>query len=284
MKKNLFFITAIILTLLLSVSTMAAERTKAFSNLMNKIVAEKSEENLPGAVQKYMVDIYGNEWYYINSDNAVCVYTEISNYDDAVKIADILGTKSEYKIPFTKDVEGPWYYDVIIPVYKNTVAELICARPVNLYPAGFKVVKRWQLNDNNDILLLNSKPTASFMLKFRSENITGELSWGQDWFPEEVETLSTSEMIAFDNTFENMLNYYPSIDASNNTQSVTKSTPVESYTMPIPRYNENQYKQDVDLYIYGGLAEKEALNKFFDNMQPPKVEYGEIPNGSGFFP
>lgn len=61
------------------------------------------------------------------------------------------------------------------------------------------------------------------------------------------------------------------IAALNDSNNSINSSNVENYkyTMPMPEYSEEQYKQDLDLYYYRKSAEMDSMNKYLDSLQKP---------------
>lgn len=179
-----------------------SKKTEAYQKFTS-IVTDRSYREEPFSDQIYYTDKYGHEWYESCSDkHALIVYTRIDNYDEAVKLAEELGTKFEYTLPITANSEENWYYDVIIPVYTDTRAHVIAARPTSLYPSGYKIVEQLYFNNDQEVLVLKTKTTASFRLNIHKGNSVASIIWGQDWFPEEYNTMTWQEISEFDKTFD----------------------------------------------------------------------------------
>lgn len=179
-----------------------SDKTEAYQKFTN-IVTNKAYMEEPFSDSIYYTDKYGNEWYEAcSNNNALVVYTSIEDYNEAVKLAEELGTKFEYTLPITANPESNWYYNVIIPIYTDTSAHIIAARPTSLYPSGYKMIEQLYFNDNQEVLVLKTKTTASFRMNIHKGNDITGLMWGQDWFPEEFDSMTLQEQAEFDKTFD----------------------------------------------------------------------------------
>lgn len=118
---------------------------------------------------------------------------------------------------------------------------------------------------NFDTPSINLNGRTLMPIRMLAESLGATVSWDDD-----TRTVSIIRSKLVDN--------YTNNSSENNIEHY-------QYTEPIPEYSENQYQQDLDLYTYRRIAESDAINNVLKNMQPPaNVEYGEIPNGEGFFP
>lgn len=179
-----------------------AEKTEAYQNFTH-IITNKAYREAPFSDRIYYTDKYGNEWYEACDNNdALTVYTSIYDYNEAVKLAEELGTKFEYALPITLNPEENWHYDIVIPVYADTSAHIIAARPTSVYPSGYKVIEQLYFNDEQEVLILKTKTTASFRMNIHKGNYGASINWGQDWFPEEINTMTWQERAEFDKTFD----------------------------------------------------------------------------------
>ncbi|MDO4301542.1 MAG: hypothetical protein Q4D26_09165 [Clostridia bacterium] len=268
MKRLIFVLSLALTTLLLSVSTLAAEKTDAYNRLMNTIV---SKEEIKEMGWYALTDVNGNIWRadFAENGNIVCFSTQIDDYGEAHSLAyklvgDNLEGVKPYTIPFTRNLEEPLTNEIVVPVYKDISVDIICARPAYLYPSCEKLIDSFSLDSSKgaEIIMFYTKATASFKATITSGGLTDDHLWGQDWFSEE----EAADMEAYQASISNTIEHY-------------------QFTEPIPEYSEEQYQQNLDLYTYRGFAESDAINNALKNMQPPSnAEYGEISNGEGFFP
>lgn len=180
--KTLILIT--IITALCSVSVSAATKTDAYNKLEDTIV---ETEPVKDGVNYYVVsDESGNDWHGIfdNEGNIIAMATTVYDRGYAEDIAGEFGNKIYYKVPMEYR-EGIDFYQVIVPVYNNTDIEILCARPINLYEDGYKVIKNWNMDDV-DVIILRANLTPSFMARITNNDNVGYLRWDDEWYPEEA--------------------------------------------------------------------------------------------------
>ena len=122
--------------------------------------------------------------------------TILNNADEASALADKLGVSYSYFIPFTKNLDMPYEYNVVIPVYKNAKVDIVCARPTYLYPSECKIIDTFTM-DSSDVIIFATRTTASFKATISCGGISSDHLWGQDWFPEELINEGTSDISGY---------------------------------------------------------------------------------------
>lgn len=185
MKITKTLILTTIITALCTVCVCAATKTDAYNKLEDNIAAT---EPVKDGVNYYIVsDENGNDWHGIFDDdnNIIAMATTVYDRGDAEDIADEFGNKIYYKVPMEYR-EGIDFYQVIVPVYNNTDIEILCARPLNLYEEGYKVIKNCNMEDDGDVIILRTNLTPSYMARITSNDNVGYLRWDDEWYPEEA--------------------------------------------------------------------------------------------------
>ena len=102
---------------------------------------------------------------------------------EAEDIAKEFGSRGYYKVPMEYR-DGSDFYQIIIPVYKDTEIDVLCARPKELYEGGYKVIKEWDMIDD-DVVILRTNLTPSYMVRVSNGDNDGFIKWDSDWYPEE---------------------------------------------------------------------------------------------------
>ncbi len=190
MKRFLMTFCVVLSTLLMSTGVFAAEeKTDAFIKLANSIIGQVEDEES----DEYVVyDENGNFWRadFADNGNIISLYTIVEDEEDAKEIADELGDVVEYSIPFTTEYDEPLVKEVLVPVYKNSQVDILCARPVSLYASGEKNIKSIDLGDN-DVLVFDTRANSSFKAVIACGDLTAQHLWGDSWIPEEELGTST---------------------------------------------------------------------------------------------
>lgn len=185
MKKFFVILFIAAITFALNITAMAAEKTESFNKLMNTIVS-KVDSEVPGVYM--LMDSQGNIWEadFADNGNIVCMSAMFDDYETAHETANKLGVSYSYTIPFTKNLDRPYKYDIVVPVYKNATVNVICARPAYLYPSECKTINSFTLTDR-DVIVFATRTTASFKANISCGGISADHLWGQDWYAEEFE-------------------------------------------------------------------------------------------------
>ena len=183
-----------IITALAASTVFAAAKTDAYKNLEN-IITEI--EPVKEGINYYTAsDKNGNDWHGIfdNEGNIIAVAATVYDRGEAEDIAGELGEKIYYKIPMEYR-KGADFYQVIIPTYKGTDIDVLCARPLNLYDDGYKVINDWDMDKEGEILILRTNLTPSYMIRFTNDDNEGFLRWDEEWYPEEANEKWSDNMV-----------------------------------------------------------------------------------------
>lgn len=181
--KNLILTTIIIALAMAPV--FAAAKTDAYKKLED-IITET--EPVKEGINYYVAsDENGNDWHGVFDDmgNIIAMTATVYDRGEAEDIADEFGDRIYYKIPMEYR-EGTDFYQVIVPVYEGTDIDVLCARPLNLYYEGYKVIKEWDMNKVGDVIILRTNLTPSYMVRFTYDNNEGFIRWDDEWYPEEA--------------------------------------------------------------------------------------------------
>lgn len=184
MKRTIALMTAIIMSTISFNNVFAKNETEAYNHLMDVIT---ETEPISKDYNYYVAsDKFGNDWHGIfdNKGDIIALATTVYDRGVAEEIADDYGNKLYYKVPM-EFRKGNDFYQVIVPVYENTEIEVLCARPLNLYEDGYKVIKDWDLNADGDVLILRTNLTPSYAVRITNGNDVGYIKWSDKWYPEE---------------------------------------------------------------------------------------------------
>lgn len=177
-------LTSIFVSLVIS-PVYGVSNTEAYKKLENSIT---ETEPLKEGYQYYIAaDDKGYDWHGIfdNEGNIIAMAATFYDRGEAEEAADGYGEKIYYKVPMEYR-DGADFYQVIIPVKKGTEFEMLCARPTNLYEDGYKVIKKWDMSEDGDVLILRTNLTPSYMVRVKQTENVGYLRWSNDWYPEEA--------------------------------------------------------------------------------------------------
>ena len=181
--KNLI-LTTIIMALAVA-PVFAAAKTDAYKKLED-IITET--EPVKEGINYYVAsDKNGNDWHGVFDDmgNIIAMTATVYDRGEAEDIADEFGDRIYYKIPMEYR-EAADFYQVIVPVYEGTDIDVLCARPLNLYDEGYKVIKEWDMNKVGDVIILRTNLTPSYMVRFTNDDNEGFIRWDDEWYPEEA--------------------------------------------------------------------------------------------------
>lgn len=185
MKVNRILVLTGIIASIIAPNVLASTHTVAYNKLQS-IIAEVDPAK-EGINYYVATDKNKNDWHgvYDNEGNIIAMVSTVYDRGDAEDIAKEFGNKDYYKVPMEYRV-GSDFYQVIVPVYENTCVDVLCARPLDLYDDGYKVIKNWDMAEDVDAIVLRTNLTPSYMVRITVADKEGFVRWDNDWYPEEA--------------------------------------------------------------------------------------------------
>ena len=183
MKINRLLLLTGVVVSIVSPNVLAAGKTDAY-NKLDKLITEVDPKK-EGINYYVATDKNKNDWHGVYDDkgNIVAMTSTVYDRGEAEDIAKEFGSRGYYKVPMEYR-DGSDFYQIKIPVYKDTEIDVLCARPKELYEGGYKVIKEWDMIDD-DVVILRTNLTPSYMVRVSNGDNDGFIKWDSDWYPEE---------------------------------------------------------------------------------------------------
>lgn len=179
---RLLALTGVVVSIVSS-NVFASSKTDAY-NKLDRLITEVDPKK-EGINYYVATDKNKNDWHGVYDDkgNIVAMTSTVYDRGEAEDIAGEFGSREYYKVPMGYR-NGLDFYQIIIPVYKDTEIDILCARPTELYDGGYKVIKEWDMSDN-DVIILRTNLTPSYMVRVSNGDNDGFVKWDSTWYPEE---------------------------------------------------------------------------------------------------
>lgn len=179
---RLLALTGVVVSIVSS-NVFASSKTDAY-NKLDRLITEVDPKK-EGINYYVATDKNKNDWHGVYDDkgNIVAMTSTVYDRGEAEDIAGEFGSREYYKVPM-RYRNGLDFYQIIIPVYKDTEIDILCARPTELYDGGYKVIKEWDMSDN-DVIILRTNLTPSYMVRVSNGDNDGFVKWDSTWYPEE---------------------------------------------------------------------------------------------------